>query len=117
MWPVLCRFSTKIQQLKESGLIDHWIAEEQDKVARVAKIGTATRDVVGLSVSNLQGPFYMWILFICIAAAFFLLEVCIGQLDMKLMGRKEERISWKIFFIRSTINYQNVIIYEEDISS
>ena len=48
------RFSTKIQQLKESGLIDHWISVEQDKVARLAKIGTATRDVVGLSVSNLQ---------------------------------------------------------------
>lgn len=48
------RFSTKIQQLKESGLIDHWISVEQDKVARLARIGTATRDVVGLSVSNLQ---------------------------------------------------------------
>ena len=51
---VLFRFSTKIQQLKESGLIDHWIAVEQDKVARVVKAGPATRDPVGLSVSNLQ---------------------------------------------------------------
>ena len=29
-------------------------AQLQDKVARLARIGTATRDVVGLSVSNLQ---------------------------------------------------------------
>ena len=51
---VLFRFSIKIQQMKESGLIDHWIAVEQDKVARVVKEGPATRDPLGLSVSNLQ---------------------------------------------------------------
>ena len=54
------RFSTKIQQLKESGLIDHWIAVEQDKVARVVKAGPATRDPVGLSVTNLQVSMEGW---------------------------------------------------------
>ena len=77
--------------MKESGLIDHWIDVEQDKVARLVKIGTATRDVVGLSVSNLQGPFYMWILFLCIAIVFFLLEVGIAQFDHKLKKRKIQR--------------------------
>ena len=38
------RFSTKIRQLKEGGLINHWIGKEQDKVARRSKdsMGFAT---------------------------------------------------------------------------
>ena len=38
-----------------------------------------------------QGPFYMWILFICIAAAFFLLEVLLGQFDRKIKTRFSDR--------------------------
>ena len=49
-----CRFSTKIGQLKESGLIEHWIAEEQDKVARLANTEAGTAEVKPLSISNLQ---------------------------------------------------------------
>ena len=33
------RFSTKIRQLKEAGLIGHWVKKEMDKVARTADNG------------------------------------------------------------------------------
>ena len=49
-----CRFSTKIGQLKESGLIDHWIEVEQDKVGRLTNTETGTTEAAPLSVSNLQ---------------------------------------------------------------
>ena len=35
----LCRFNEKIEHLKEFGLIGYWIEMEQDKVARLAKLG------------------------------------------------------------------------------
>ena len=52
-----CRFSTKIGQLKESGLIEHWIAAEQDKVGRLTNTKSGTAEVAQLSVSNLQVVF------------------------------------------------------------
>ena len=33
------RFSEKVDQLKQSGLIDHWIKTEQDKIARITYDG------------------------------------------------------------------------------
>ena len=79
----LSRFSKKIDQLRQFGLIDHWIETEQDKVARLAKIGKLQKifilillsksttysfhegessvDFKSLSISNLQvtpGVFY-----------------------------------------------------------
>ena len=88
--------------MKESGLIEHWIEVEQDKVARLAQKETGTAEVGPLSVSNLQvssqhfaqifssltqGPFYMWSLFLCISCVVFLVEVCLGHLDRKPPGR------------------------------
>lgn len=52
--PYTSKFSSKIGQLKEHGLIDHWIEKEQDKVARIASLGTSTVDFRGLSITNLQ---------------------------------------------------------------
>ena len=49
-----CRFSTKIGQLKESGLISHWINVEMDKVARLANKETGTAEIGPLNLSNLQ---------------------------------------------------------------
>ena len=40
------RFSEKVDQLKQSGLIDHWIKTEQDKIARITYDGkTASLDL------------------------------------------------------------------------
>ena len=36
------RFSEKVDQLKQSGLIDHWIKTEQDKIARITYDGKKT---------------------------------------------------------------------------
>ena len=49
-----CRFSTKIGQLKESGLISHWINVEMDKVGRLANTETGTAEINPLNLSNLQ---------------------------------------------------------------
>ena len=35
----MARLSTKIRQLIEGGLINHWIEREMDKVARMSKDG------------------------------------------------------------------------------
>ena len=37
--PYKLKFSEKIEQLKQSGLIDHWIETEQDKMAKITNIG------------------------------------------------------------------------------
>ena len=52
--PYTSKFSTKITQLKEHGLIGHWIEKEQDKVARIVSDGSSTVDFKGLSITNLQ---------------------------------------------------------------
>ena len=49
-----CRFSTKLGQLKESGLISHWINVEMDKVARLANKEIGTGEINPLNLSNLQ---------------------------------------------------------------
>ena len=50
------RFSTKINQLKEHGFIDHWIAKEQEKVARLDN-SLDSGKFSALSMSNLQVKF------------------------------------------------------------
>ena len=65
----MVRFSTKIRQLNEGGLINYWIEKEMDKVARISdgtdkkdKVllyrkyisGSTTRPVKSLSLSDLQ---------------------------------------------------------------
>ena len=37
--PYKLKFSEKIDQLKQAGFIDHWIATEQDRVARITSTG------------------------------------------------------------------------------
>ena len=47
------RFSNKINQLKEHGFIDHWIAKEQDKVAKLDS-SQDSASISALSLDNLQ---------------------------------------------------------------
>ena len=53
----LSRFSKKIDQLRQFGLIDHWIETEQDKVARLAKIGKLLQKIFILILQS-KSTFY-----------------------------------------------------------
>ena len=48
--PYKLKFSEKIDQLKQAGFIDHWIATEQDRVARITSTGNNLEIVTSLSI-------------------------------------------------------------------
>ena len=77
-----------IKQLKEFGLIEHWKNTEMDKVAKLTTNGNSEAEFKGLTLSNLQAPFYIFLLMNLIAMVTFAVEVLIEKMDDKLKREK-----------------------------
>ena len=50
--PYKLKFSEKIDQLKQAGFIDHWIATEQDRVARITSTGNIFKILISLLLTT-----------------------------------------------------------------
>nr|XP_040575485.1 glutamate receptor ionotropic, delta-1-like [Lepeophtheirus salmonis] len=68
------RIGDKIIQLNAGGLIEKWIEDELNLIARLSKTET-TAAHNKLKINNLEGPFYLWLLGIGISILTFVYEM------------------------------------------